>query len=109
MAVLEYPTQQRLLLPWLGWCFALHFTGQRFRDSYQRFLRGDETVPLGVLHMESSGLKALITQRVSDGIETIRKLCGGHGYSALSGLPMGETTPFLGAKPAEPPADAPKK
>ena len=26
-------------------------------------------------------------------------------YSALSGLPMGETTPFLGAKPAEPPAD----
>ena len=30
-------------------------------------------------------------------------------YSALSGLPMGETTPFLGAKPAEPPADAPKK
>ena len=87
MAVLEYPTQQRLLLPWLGWCFALHFTGQRFRDSYQRFLRGDETVPLGVLHMESSGLKALITQRVSDGIETIRKLCGGHGYSALSGLP----------------------
>ena len=30
-------------------------------------------------------------------------------YSALSGLPMGETTPFLGSKPAEPPADAPKK
>ena len=26
-------------------------------------------------------------------------------YSALSGLPMGETTPFLGAKPAEPPAE----
>ena len=30
-------------------------------------------------------------------------------YSALSGLPLGETTPFLGAKPAEPPADAAKK
>ena len=30
--------QQRLLLPWLGWC-TLHFTGQRFRDSCQRFAR----------------------------------------------------------------------
>ena len=29
--VMDYPTQQRLLLPWLSWCFALHFTGQRFR------------------------------------------------------------------------------
>ncbi len=86
--VLEYPTQQRLLLPWLGWCFALHFTGHRFRDNYNRFLAGDESgAPLGVLHMESSGLKALITQRVSDAIEQVRKLCGGHGYSALSGLP----------------------
>lgn len=44
-------------------------------------------MPLFSLHAESSGLKALITQRVNDGIESLRKLCGGHGYSILSGLP----------------------
>jgi len=87
VSVLEHPTQRRLLLPWVSWIFALHFTGQRFRSHYESFLNGDPAVPLAALHAESSGLKALITQRVNDGIEALRKLCGGHGYSHLSGLP----------------------
>jgi len=48
---------------------------------------GDASVPLATLHAESSGLKAWLTQRAADGIEALRKLCGGHGYSASSGLP----------------------
>lgn len=39
------------------------------------------------LHALSSGLKATCTGTTADGIEAARRCCGGHGYSALSGLP----------------------
>jgi len=85
--VLDHPTQQLAVMPWLGLCYALHFTGLRFRAEYEKFLRGEAGASLSFLHAESSCLKAFITQRVNDGIEALRKLCGGHGYSQLSGLP----------------------
>ena len=88
VAVMEHSTQAVGVLPWLAMAFGLHFTGARFRKQYTAFLEHDPAAPpLPVLHAESSGLKALLTQRVADGIEALRKLCGGHGYSALSGLP----------------------
>ncbi|XP_019392298.1 PREDICTED: peroxisomal acyl-coenzyme A oxidase 2 isoform X2 [Crocodylus porosus] len=39
------------------------------------------------LHAFSSGLKAIVTEHSTAGVETCRKACGGHGYSLLSGLP----------------------
>ena len=88
VAVIEHATQAVGVLPWLAMAYGLHFTGTRFRKQYTAFLQHDpQAPPLPMLHAESSGLKALLTQRVADGIEALRKLCGGHGYSALSGLP----------------------
>merc|ERR1719420_2514347 len=40
-----------------------------------------------MLHLASSGLKALCSRITSDGIEACRKACGGHGYLCSSGLP----------------------
>jgi acyl-CoA oxidase len=85
--VLDYPTQQAALLPLVALAYALHFTGQRMHESYTSYLRTSDAAVLPELHAVSSGLKASITYMVADGIEVCRKMCGGHGYSHLSGLP----------------------
>ncbi|KAG5191109.1 palmitoyl-CoA oxidase [Tribonema minus] len=85
--VLDYPTQQRGLFPLLAYAYALHFTGERMRVDYEAYLHTLDQGALPALHATSAGLKALVTQTVADGIETARKLCGGHGYSHASGLP----------------------
>jgi acyl-CoA oxidase len=40
------------------------------------------------LHALSSGLKAVVTFQVAQGIEQCRMSCGGHGYSLASGIPQ---------------------
>jgi acyl-CoA oxidase len=42
---------------------------------------------LSTFHVLSSGLKAWATQTAVDGAEDARKMCGGHGYLMISGLP----------------------
>ena len=39
------------------------------------------------VHVAAAGLKSLCTTLAANGMEECRKLCGGHGYSLLSGLP----------------------
>ena len=39
------------------------------------------------VHVAAAGLKSLCTTLAGNGMEECRKLCGGHGYSQLSGLP----------------------
>uniref|UniRef100_A0AAV1TPU1 Acyl-CoA oxidase C-alpha1 domain-containing protein n=1 Tax=Peronospora matthiolae TaxID=2874970 RepID=A0AAV1TPU1_9STRA len=41
---------------------------------------------LAELHNVSSGLKAWISNKVGEGIEVCRRLCGGHGFSQSSNL-----------------------
>ncbi|TYZ59269.1 hypothetical protein PybrP1_007626, partial [[Pythium] brassicae (nom. inval.)] len=41
---------------------------------------------LAELHAMSSGLKAWLALKVSDGIESCRRLCGGHGFTNASNL-----------------------
>ncbi|CAM9612546.1 unnamed protein product [Ectocarpus sp. 12 AP-2014] len=85
--VLDYPTQQRVLLPLLAHAYALHFAGQHMKSAYHYYLDTQDAEALPDLHATSAGLKALVTQSVADGIEAARKMCGGHGYSQFSGLP----------------------
>lgn len=86
--VLDYPTQRRALLPLVAWAFALHFQGAAFRGSYERYLADPEgeAPALPGLHAASAGLKALVTGALHAGIETCRRMCGGHGYAQSSGL-----------------------
>ena len=39
------------------------------------------------LHALASGLKALSSDVASNGIDVLRKACGGHGYTHASGIP----------------------
>ncbi|KAI1004122.1 Acyl-coenzyme A oxidase [Podosphaera aphanis] len=48
--------------------------------------KGDYTM-LPFLHQLMCGLKAWCTQTASDGAEECRKMCGGHGFMMISGLP----------------------
>lgn len=88
-AVLDYPSVQHRVLPWLAGAFALHFTGLRMRGLYERHAacaaRGDWSL-LSEMHAATSGLKSRCTFLAADGIECVRRACGGHGYSAFSGL-----------------------
>lgn len=59
-------------------CHARSFEAQRDRGDF---------ASLPELHALSSGLKAACTGLTADGIEAARRSCGGHGFSALSGLP----------------------
>lgn len=90
LPVLDYDNVQQTLLPLLAKAYGLTFMGRSMFDMYKRFDRqrgaGDFSV-LPELHALSSGLKSYCTETTADGIETARRNCGGHGYSALSALP----------------------
>ncbi|GAB9477787.1 Peroxisomal acyl-coenzyme a oxidase, partial [Globisporangium polare] len=48
--------------------------------------KGSFSLKLAELHAVSSGLKAWLAVKVSDGIETCRRMCGGHGFTNSSNL-----------------------
>ncbi|CAM9141229.1 unnamed protein product, partial [Heterosigma akashiwo] len=66
----------------------LALPGGRLRGSYERYLADPEgeAPALPGLHAASAGLKALVTGALHAGIETCRRMCGGHGYAQSSGL-----------------------
>ena len=92
-AVLDYASQQGVLLPLLAYSFAMHFTGSRMFAEYSALVEavssGDTQLQrLPFVHAQLAGLKGLLTYVVADGIEATRRACGGHGYLLSSGLPM---------------------
>lgn len=90
LQIIDYRSQQYRILPVLATAYAAHFTGEWMTNLYERLQRdildGDFSL-LSTIHASSAGLKSLLTTIVSNGIETCRFACGGHGYSLYSGLP----------------------
>ncbi|XP_070215284.1 peroxisomal acyl-coenzyme A oxidase 2 isoform X1 [Bos mutus] len=88
--VLDYQTQQQKLCPPLAMAYAFHFVANSlldfFHHSYSFILDGDFAL-LPELHALSAGLKAMLSDFCTQGVEQCRRACGGHGYSKLSGLP----------------------
>ncbi|XP_072136575.1 peroxisomal acyl-coenzyme A oxidase 2-like [Mobula birostris] len=90
--ILDHQTQQQKLLPQLATTFAFHFmclSIEAFCNQVKlqiKTKRNTSSVP--ELHALSAGLKALMSEACSTGVETCRRACGGHGYSMLSGLPL---------------------
>ncbi len=89
--VLDYQTQQYRILPALARAYAFLFSGFQVRDMYtkvtEQLKSSNNADLLPELHALSSGLKAIVSWEVARGIEQCRLSCGGHGYSAASGLP----------------------
>ncbi|KAE9167378.1 Peroxisomal acyl-coenzyme A oxidase 1, partial [Phytophthora fragariae] len=90
--VLDYQNQQHKLFPLIAISYAAHFAGTSLVEMHDSALdvikRGGSSfgAKLAELHAVSSGLKAWLAERVSDGIETCRRLCGGHGFTQSSNL-----------------------
>ncbi|KAF7728495.1 fatty-acyl coenzyme A oxidase [Apophysomyces ossiformis] len=96
--LLDYPIHQRRLMPLLAQTFAMLFTGAEMTDMYNNMMSRlenakpedkdlDEVLEtLKETHSTSAGLKAFCTWNCLNTIEQCRQACGGHGYSAYTGL-----------------------
>lgn len=103
--VLNYTMVQHRILPLLASSYALFFTGRAMIELYEanqkrmnaqdgtREKRGpgpEELNPgsdmLADLHAISCALKAFASTTAAEGLEVCRRACGGHGYSAFSGI-----------------------
>ncbi|ORZ01098.1 acyl-CoA dehydrogenase/oxidase C-terminal [Syncephalastrum racemosum] len=96
--LIDYPIHQRRLMPLLAQAVAMHFTGAEMTLMYNNMMTRlesakpgdadmDEVVEsLKETHATSAGLKAFCTWNCLNTIEQCRQACGGHGYSAYTGL-----------------------
>lgn len=93
--VLDYTMVQYRLLPLIATTYALHFTGQQmlklYSENQQRMASGKDSAKeaaqvLSDLHATSCALKAFSSYTAAEGLEVSRRTCGGHGYSAFSGI-----------------------
>ncbi|ORY04711.1 acyl-CoA oxidase [Basidiobolus meristosporus CBS 931.73] len=92
--ILDYLIHQNRLLPLLAQTFAIHFTSIVLDKMHSRLTtelanRGNSkegAAALKEMHATSAGLKAFCTWSCLNVIESCRQACGGHGYSAYTGL-----------------------
>ncbi|KHN98370.1 acyl-coenzyme A oxidase 1 [Metarhizium album ARSEF 1941] len=93
--VIDYTMVQHRLLPLLAATYALHFTGRamlrQYNENQKRLAapspssRANHDM-LPDLHATSCALKAFSSTVAAEGLEVCRRACGGHGYSAFSGI-----------------------
>jgi acyl-CoA oxidase len=87
--ILHYGSQQYRLMSIIAKSYAVLFTWQVtvpvYKDMLERLVKNDHSA-LPHVHALSCGLKAWAAQNSFEGAEEARKMCGGHGYSVMSGL-----------------------
>ena len=90
MPIIQFRTQHHRLLVLISKTYANLFTWKALDASYKEMIgrqaHGDHST-LSHVHMLCCGLKAWSTDSTSVGAEDARKMCGGHGYLQISGLP----------------------
>jgi acyl-CoA oxidase len=88
--VITYSSVQSRLFPLLGITVAYIFAAKGLWTLYLRMMRDlterGESLLLGEVHALSSGLKVCCSWDCVAGVEECRKACGGHGFSAYSGI-----------------------
>ena len=88
--VLDYGQVQRRVLRWVAATYALRFAGDMAHSMHSDMEREVEatgsTASEGLVHAIGSAIKAVSTTMAVDGIEELRRACGGHGFSSFAGL-----------------------
>ncbi|KAI9142566.1 hypothetical protein BKA69DRAFT_260176 [Paraphysoderma sedebokerense] len=90
--IINYQSQLNKILIPLATAFACQFTGNQINHlvNQMHLTNSKEKLIKDVLpglHATSSGLKVLVSTLCSDMLENLRRACGGHGFSRMSGLP----------------------
>jgi acyl-CoA oxidase len=90
--ILDYQNQLFRILQWTSSAYAVKFVARWLLKKVQRFKVGmksgneEATKDLPEVHSSAAGLKALCCCMTADGIEDLRRACGGHGYMMSSGI-----------------------
>mmetsp|Transcript_1248 Transcript_1248/g.3006 ORF Transcript_1248/g.3006 Transcript_1248/m.3006 type:complete len:705 (-) Transcript_1248:128-2242(-) len=97
--VLDYTQQQHRIFPLIAFSYCTFFTARKLAKDLQtmedRIIVTNQPVSkedVADVHSSSSALKSFTTMIASDGIEEMRRACGGHGFLMCSGLPELYTT-----------------
>ena len=88
--IILFQSQHYRLLTLISQAYANIFAWKECDDLYQNMVELQEVEEFSTLpfvHTLACGLKAWSTQIAADGTEDARKMCGGHGYMLISGLP----------------------
>lgn len=81
--ILDYLTQQRLLLPALATTYGLHFATRDLVRRYESLARDDAGDEAGrELEVRAAALKALASRHCVDTLQACRESMGGRGYHA---------------------------
>jgi len=93
--ILDYTQQQHRILPLIACSYCFFFTGKKVLENLKSIEsslvngEGDAVTKVEVsdLHASTSCLKSFCSTIAADGMEDLRKACGGHGFLQASGLP----------------------
>jgi acyl-CoA oxidase len=92
-SIIHYRTQHSRLLTHLSSAFALIFASEICDAIYEDLVQrqnlpsGTDNSTLAYTHATTASMKAYATSLAADGTEDARRLCGGHGFASISGLP----------------------
>lgn len=86
--VIDYGVQRQRVLRWLSVAYAMKSATRWLVAKRHQVEAGGEIDldDLPELHASSAGLKAVTCVLAADGIEDLRRSCGGHGYLMSSGI-----------------------
>jgi acyl-CoA oxidase len=86
VAILEYRTHQRRLMPLLAKTYALHFAQDELRDRFHEVLSADDPPERDRRQLESlaAAMKATASWHATKTIQTCRECCGGAGYMSVN-------------------------
>jgi len=85
--ILDYENQLFRVLRWTSTAYAMRLTARRLLAKRKAFEKDDTAGDdLPELHASAAGLKGLCCVMAADGIEDLRRACGGHGYLMSSGI-----------------------
>ena len=90
--VIDYQVQRYRIMKQIALSYAMLMTGNWLTDKVQVLTSGLDSKEvldsLPEIHSSAAGLKALSTALTLEGLEDLRKCCGGNGYLLNSGIAM---------------------
>lgn len=88
--LIDYQMQQRKLLPLLATTYGMIFGGAALSRAFENLTKQiaqEDVSLLREVHVLACACKSFYTWTQAEGLEACRMSCGGHGFSAYSGLP----------------------